>query len=189
MTGHRETKKLMTRRAISQAAIALFTRDGYDAVTVADVAKKAMVAVTTLFTYFPDGKEALIFELDEDRPEALAAAVVERAPGTSVMAAIEAFMLGRGPFRAERRKDWDKVAALVAATPVLRNYVKRKWTRCEDQLLTAIAECTGRNADGDLRALVRYILEAPDIAGAEPDPRAALPRILNRLAAGWDLSV
>ena len=189
MTGHREMKKLITRRAISQAAIALFTRDSYDAVTVADVAKKAMVAVTTLFTYFPDGKDALIFELDEDRPEALATAVRERAPDTTVMAAIEAFMLARGPFRAERRQDWDKVSALVAATPALRDYVKRKWMRCEDALHAAIAESTSRERDGDLRALVRYILEAPDIAGADADPRAALPRILDRLAAGWGLDV
>ena len=77
--GRRERKKVATRAAIADAALQLFLVRGYDQVSVRDVADAADVAVTTLFQHFP-GKEALVFDQDENREAALVAAVTAGLP-------------------------------------------------------------------------------------------------------------
>ncbi len=59
--GRRERKKQQTRQAISDVATRLFLERGFDAVTVAEVAKAADVAVQTVFNHFPT-KEDLFFD-------------------------------------------------------------------------------------------------------------------------------
>lgn len=59
--GRRERKKQQTRQAISDVATALFLERGFDAVTVAEVAAAADVAVQTVFNHFP-AKEDLFFD-------------------------------------------------------------------------------------------------------------------------------
>ena len=55
-----------TRRAILEAAIARFGRDGYRATSVADIAREASVGGTVAYAYFA-GKEALFLAaVDED---------------------------------------------------------------------------------------------------------------------------
>jgi AcrR family transcriptional regulator len=61
-----ESKGAQTRRAILQAAIARFGRDGYRATSVADIARDASVGGTVAYAYFPN-KESLFFAaVDED---------------------------------------------------------------------------------------------------------------------------
>src|SRR4051794_10762590 len=60
-TGRRERKKQQTRQAISDVATTLFLERGFDAVTVAEVARAADVAVQTVFNHFP-AKEDLFFD-------------------------------------------------------------------------------------------------------------------------------
>ena len=57
--GLRERKKRQTHEAIAEAAMALFVEHGFDAVTVADVARAADVSEKTVFNYFP-AKEDLV---------------------------------------------------------------------------------------------------------------------------------
>ncbi|HZX04232.1 helix-turn-helix domain-containing protein [Kribbella sp.] len=59
--GRRERKKQQTRQAISDVATELFLERGFDAVTVAEVARAADVAVQTVFNHFP-AKEDLFFD-------------------------------------------------------------------------------------------------------------------------------
>ncbi|GAB3832432.1 TetR/AcrR family transcriptional regulator [Kribbella italica] len=59
--GRRERKKQQTRQVISDVATRLFLERGFDAVTVAEVAKAADVAVQTVFNHFPT-KEDLFFD-------------------------------------------------------------------------------------------------------------------------------
>lgn len=107
--GRREQKKRETRKAISDAATALFTERGFDAVTVAEVAEAAGVAKMTVFNYFPR-KEDLFFDR-EGEPEALVrGALAGRAPGEAPVAALHA--LARR-LEAERHP-FAKVTASVA---------------------------------------------------------------------------
>jgi AcrR family transcriptional regulator len=65
----------------------LFVERGFDAVTVAEVAEAAGVSEKTVFNYFPS-KEDLFFDEVDEKEAALVAAIRERRPGESVLAAL-----------------------------------------------------------------------------------------------------
>ena len=69
-----------TRRAVLDAAIVRFGRDGYRATSVADIARAAGVGGTVPYAYFPNKEALFVAALDED-----AAAVIERGL-TSIIA-------------------------------------------------------------------------------------------------------
>jgi AcrR family transcriptional regulator len=58
-TGRREASKQATRTALQAAALRLFAERGYDATTVADIARAANVTHRTFYRYF-DGKDGLL---------------------------------------------------------------------------------------------------------------------------------
>ncbi len=181
--GRRERKKAATRGAIADAALRLFLQRGYDQVSVKDVAEAADVAVTTLFQHFP-GKEALVFDQDEDREAALVAAITGRPADQSVLDALQAY------YESTRALTLDPglrdFLELVRGTSALREYARRMWTRHETSLARAIADSTGAPRD-DLgaAALARFALEALDLAGEQPDPRRALTETFGWLRDGW----
>jgi AcrR family transcriptional regulator len=84
--GLRARKKRQTRQQIFEAASRLFAERGFEAVTVADVARAADVSEMTVFNHFPT-KEDLFFGGMEFFEERLLAAVEGRAPGESALAA------------------------------------------------------------------------------------------------------
>lgn len=57
--GRREQNKIQTRAAIAEAAYSLFALNGYDNVTVAQVADRAGVSRRTFFNYFASLDDAL----------------------------------------------------------------------------------------------------------------------------------
>src|SRR3954451_1164870 len=85
--GLRERKKQATRELIADAAMQLFSRRGFDAVTVAEVADAAGVSEKTVFNYFPT-KEDLFFDETDEREQALVADLHNRAPGESMLTAL-----------------------------------------------------------------------------------------------------
>src|SRR3954449_9275076 len=93
--GLRERKKLRTRQLIAETARRLFAERGFDRVTVAEIAREAEVAQATVFNYFPT-KEDLFYSRLEAFEERLMAAIRDREPGQSVLAAFASFLLGQG---------------------------------------------------------------------------------------------
>src|ERR671938_482414 len=87
-----ERKKQATRAHIADTARRLFAERGFDAVTVAEVARAADVAEKTVFNYFPT-KEDLFYSRMEAFEEELLEAVRGRAPGESAVAAFRTFIL------------------------------------------------------------------------------------------------
>jgi AcrR family transcriptional regulator len=85
--GLRETKKIITRQAIADAAMGLFVTKGFDRVTVAEIAHEAGVSEKTVFNYFPT-KEDIFFDEVPRRLEALAEAIRGRKPGQSLVEAL-----------------------------------------------------------------------------------------------------
>lgn len=81
-----------TRARISQIATRLFLDQGFDAVTVADVARAAGVSTVTVFKHFPR-KEDLLLDRAEDATQMLRSAVRDRPVGTTVLDALEAMTL------------------------------------------------------------------------------------------------
>ena len=76
-----------TRARIAEVAARLFLEHGFDAVTVAQVAKEAGVSSVTVFNHFPR-KEDLFLDRSAEAVELLRAAVRDRAAGVSAPAAL-----------------------------------------------------------------------------------------------------
>ncbi len=66
MGGIREQKKLQTRQAIEAAAIELFSRKGFDATSMDDIASAAGVGKATIYGYFP-AKDDIFLHYCDDR--------------------------------------------------------------------------------------------------------------------------
>jgi len=153
--------------------MALFLEHGCHDVTIKQVADAADVAVATVFAYFPDGKQALVFDEDGDREASLVAAVRDRRPGQSVLDALhERFAAGYSarPRSPEQRQFFD----LVENTPELTGYVRRMIMRHENALAQAIAEATGSDpGDIAVTGLAHFALEAVAIARRRAGPLAS----------------
>jgi AcrR family transcriptional regulator len=61
-----QTKGAQTRRAILEAAIARFGREGYRSTSVADIARDASVGSTVTYAYFPNKEALFVAAVDED---------------------------------------------------------------------------------------------------------------------------
>ncbi|MFD7582338.1 TetR/AcrR family transcriptional regulator [Kitasatospora sp. NPDC059817] len=189
-TGRRERKKAQTRQSLADAALDLFLEHGYDQVGVKDVAEAADVSVTTLFKHF-SGKEALVFDQEDDIEAALVAAVRERTPGTSIPQALrERLLLAQTQFAVHtadpRFADFTR---MVQETPALRDYAHRMWTRHETALARAIAEAVAAPEDDvSCAALARFALEARGLILRHVEPRRAADEAFALLEHGWAAS-
>jgi AcrR family transcriptional regulator len=145
--GLRERKKRQTRAAIAAAAMALFRERGFDAVTIADVARAADVSQKTIFNYFP-AKEDLVFDAGSERRAAVIEAIRGRAPDESFVA----------PFRAATMDFLDRVARdpvdetvaiprLVAGSTALRDRLFIGWEEESAVLGPVLAEESGEPGD------------------------------------------
>jgi AcrR family transcriptional regulator len=86
-TGLRERRKQEARQAISRTAMAMFAAQGFDEVTISQVADAAGVSKMTVTNYFPR-KEDLVFYRAEAIIASLADVVAMRPPGESLLTAI-----------------------------------------------------------------------------------------------------
>jgi AcrR family transcriptional regulator len=183
--GRRERKNAQTRKSLADAARRLFLENGYDQVSVKEIADAVDISVPTVFKHVPDGKEALIFDDGVERMEGLLSAVRDRQAGQTVMAALREFMSRRGPFRPDPTPEFRRFTDLIMNTPALRDYSRKLWIRCEAPLAEAIAAELGRAPD-DLtaRAVARFVLEIPQFVGDEPDSLDALNAVFDLLEHG-----
>lgn len=76
-----------TRAKILEAANWMFLERGYDAVTVADVAREAGVSSVTVFNHFPR-KEDLFLDRADEAIDLLLSSVRDRAPGVDVLSSL-----------------------------------------------------------------------------------------------------
>ena len=114
--GLRELKKQRTRQQIGDVARRLFAEQGFEAVTVAEVARAAEVSEATVFNYFPT-KEDLFYSGLEAFEEELLSSIREREAGESILDAFGRFVLTPRGLLAAR--DPDAVERLAAITRVI----------------------------------------------------------------------
>jgi AcrR family transcriptional regulator len=198
--GLRERKKRQMRAAIATAAMTLFRERGFDAVTIADVARAADVSEKTIFNYFP-AKEDLVFREGGARRAAVVEAIRSRAPGESFVA----------PFRAATMEFLDRVERdpvdeivaiprLVAGSTALRDRLFLGWEEESAVLGPVLAEEAGEPVDDlapvvvaralawthrlTFRAAFRRLIAGEDQRAVAADLRAQADRAYDLLEAG-----
>jgi AcrR family transcriptional regulator len=199
--GLRERKKRQTRQLIFETASTLFAARGFDAVTVAEVARAADVSEVTVFNYFPT-KEDLFFGGMEVFEEQLIAAVRTRGAGESALAAFRHLvMAGFTRVAAEETAPViAKAALLIKASAALQAREREVVARYTNMLADLLAAETGVAADavepwavanalmGTHRAVVAYV-RSRALAGSHGrqlarDARAQAIRGFARLERG-----
>ncbi len=188
-----------TRRRISDVATRMFLDHGFDAVTVADVAREAGVSSVTVFKHFPR-KEDLLFDREEDAVEILRSAVRDRSPGVEVLESLRrvAFRLLDDRHALSGVKDGSiPFFRTVAASPVLIARAREIAAELERTLRELLED--DEEFDGDaalfaalviagyatvLTATARRVIEegAPD--PVIEDHRARITRLFDALRDG-----
>jgi len=92
--GLRTLKKERTRQAIADAAISLFLANGFDQVSVAEIAARAEVSKPTLFRYFATKEELVLHRISDHQGEA-GRVVRARPSGMSPLDSLERHYLDR----------------------------------------------------------------------------------------------
>jgi len=83
--GRREQKKLETRERIRIAAADLFTRHGYGAATMREIAQRAHVGLGTLFNYAEDKRDLVFLIFNEELNVVTDVALAAPRPGQSLV--------------------------------------------------------------------------------------------------------
>src|SRR5664279_1986287 len=108
------------RERIVLAAVDLFTEQGYDATTVAQIAERAGITKSTFFRYFPDKRELLVAgqeTLSRLLVEGIAEAPEGASPLEAVAAGLERASSAMGPMN---RELGPRLTAAVAASTELQ---------------------------------------------------------------------
>jgi AcrR family transcriptional regulator len=143
-TGRREAHKQATRAALRTAAKRLFTEQGYEATTVADIARAASVTQRTFYRYF-DGKEDLIAGEYRAWLDILAGAIQARPGGEPPMAAVRHAMISVGQQASE--DDAPAPLWLFTGKPLagVRRSGARPLVRLETTISGALLDRAGRD--------------------------------------------
>jgi AcrR family transcriptional regulator len=136
----RARKKAQTRDQIRRTAQALFAEHGFEAVTIADIASTADVAVQTVFNHFAT-KEELFFSERVPWLDGPADAVRSRADGVGPMAALRGYLLDRVESYVRGTSDPEHrgLVATLAASPALRSHERLLQQEAEQNLCAALA--------------------------------------------------
>jgi AcrR family transcriptional regulator len=180
--GLRERKKERTRQLIADTARRLFAERGFDAVTVAEIARESDVAEKTVFNYFPT-KEDLFYSRLEAFEDELLTAIRERQPGETALDAFGRFMLQpRGVLAFGDSRDPEATEQLRTITRVItesRALLARErqvFARYTESLAALLAEETGAPPGS-----VEPVVAATALLGAH---RALIDYVRRRTLAG-----
>jgi len=141
LKGRRERKKAQTRELIRSVAQRMFDAEGFDSVTIADIARQCDVAVQTVFNHFPT-KEELFFDGRTYWVDGPAEAVRTRRPGESPLAALRATLVdlvGEG-VGSHRSADRRRYIARLEASDSLCSYERELLHQAETKLRAALLE-------------------------------------------------
>jgi AcrR family transcriptional regulator len=163
--GLRSRKRIKTRRAIEDAALALFEKQGYEATTVEEIAERAEVSTTTFFRYFPTKAEVVLGEHGEHLP-ALHAAILARPPEESDLDAVRRAVQTAwvGAIDAERTA---RKAQIIASSDVLTGVGFQRGHRWLAVITDALAERRGLESADERASLAARVVLGVLGAGVE----------------------
>ncbi len=164
-----------TKERLIQAALDLFTEQGYDATTVNEIAERAGVTKMTFFRHFPDKREVLFAAGQEVHSQiladAIAAAPEQATPLQVVAAALDALS---ATFGDDRREFAARLRVVVAGQRELRERAASKHNGLVEATTEALAKrgvpelTASLAAELGLRAFDRAFAQWADPASSQP---------------------
>lgn len=145
----RTRKRQATRQTISDAATRLFMEQGFDRVTVDQIAEAADVGRMTVFNHFPR-KEDMFFDREGEIRETMAAAIGQRASGTSPIAALRLLahrLIGERNPLVPLSEETLSFVATALASEALKARVRQLCSEFTQDLAAMLAVSAGRDTD------------------------------------------
>ncbi|WP_205695982.1 TetR family transcriptional regulator [Conexibacter sp. SYSU D00693] len=195
--GLRERKRAQTRQAIADAAIRLFTENGFESTTIADIAAAADIAPRTFFGYFPSKEDVAFHDFERVFGE-LETALEARSEGETTFDVLRRWIVERADEAVhaddlERRRH-----ELVRATPALQDHKRSKLGQFQTLLTRCLAVDLGEPEDGlrpqmvgaaavaAMESLERWYEDREPEALSTKDAGALLDEALVFLRGGMD---
>lgn len=148
--GLRALKKQMTRATISNAALDLALENGFDQLTIDEIARKAIVSPRTVSNYFSCKEEAVVSAGNQywlDVIDRLTTRPVAEHPLQSMRALlVEATLVTDD----EALRRAIRTLRLTQRTPALQTFQVALYARMEASLRAAVAARSGTNLQRDL---------------------------------------
>jgi AcrR family transcriptional regulator len=139
--GRRDRKKLETRRALAEAAIALFDAQGFEDTTVEEIAEAVDVSRRTFHRYFAR-KEDVLFADASERLGRFRATLHDRPPGEAVATSVRVALRELASDLSLRPEVERTRFRLIASSPSLRAH----HLRYQDELAAAVADFAATRA-------------------------------------------
>jgi AcrR family transcriptional regulator len=190
--GLRERKKQRTRDALADAAFDLFTRKGFEATTVDEIAEAVEVSSRTFFRYFAGKDDVVLASVDEQYSDVFAAFDL-RPPDEPVLTALRratvevlrGYESGGSRMAAER---FANVTRLLAISPALAGRSLELCTTRLDELIERIARRMGVLPAADPRpalvaAVVMSAIQTSTGAWRENEPETLTSVLVDRAFA------
>ncbi len=198
--GLRERKKRRTRETISEAAVNLFVRHGFDQVSVSDVAAAAEVSKVTVFNYFPTKEDLVLSRL----PQHLGSAADDVRTHGQDESALQALRRGYLQRLAARDpstglsgdEEFLAVQNLISTTPTLTVRLTHHLLGAERTLAAALADYLGEPSDSLLAGLAACQLLSLERSLVErnlvrmlslPDPEQHYPNAVSEAEYGYSV--
>ena len=141
-TGLRERKRERTRKAIAEAALELFARQGFHDTTIPQIAEAADVSPRTVSGYFP-AKEDLAFPYADAQMAEFERRLDERAAGETAADALRAWIPAMVEQGVEPPADIRRRREVIDADESLRARERHYMLRTQDVLTGAFATDLG----------------------------------------------
>jgi AcrR family transcriptional regulator len=137
--GLREQHKLSTRRALEDAALERFARDGFDGTSVDAVAADAGVSPRTFFRYFSTKDEVLDMGREE-RQSMLRGTILDLDPDLPVAEVVRRAVVALAAGFRDDRERVELRQRAAESSPVLRGRLFDTFVSWERTLATALAD-------------------------------------------------
>lgn len=185
----RERKKDQTREALARAAFELFRDKGYEATTVAQIARAANVSRRTFFRYYAT-KDALLFVEDSENLEHFRDLLNHRESGDQGISHVRRACLALAEDYMRDREQILARAHIIESSPVLNKQERQQdmlWEQAIAAALLAVLSSPTPISERRARMLAGAIfgaMRATMGAWRDLDGRADLPRLM---AEAFDL--
>lgn len=178
--GLRAATREVVRRKLSDIALDLFVEQGFDAVTIEQVAEGAGISARSVYRYFPT-KEDLVIDPPGPYGEFVTEALKARPADEGIMTSLHASYAALMGTREQDRRD--KVGMyLLSRSPSLRARNIEKHEHWAEMLTPVVSSrLTGADAHIRARALVQSSLAAFTLAlttWGEPDEERTVQELL-----------
>ena len=161
--GLRAATREIVRRQLSDIALDLFLEQGFDAVTIEQIADKAGISARSVHRYFP-AKEDLVIDPPEPYGQFVTRTLTERPADEGIMTSLYSSYAALMRTREQDRRD--KIGMyLLSRSASLRAHNIEKHERWAEMLTPIVSSrLTGTDTDVRARALVQSSLAAFTLA-------------------------